>query len=351
MRALAVLPELVQRHEVLILAGSDAYRALWPDYTVTRIQTIRYHHGRSGRISNWRTARSNLSAVLDSRLFGPGLEMVCDILSDFRPDIILTDSELFTHRAARRLKIPRITFDHFGLLVYCRPEVGIRDRIALWGNARVYKALFGQPDRAVVTGFFQAPAICPGVRVVGPVIRREVRETPASRGEYLLVYLSQGQFEFTPQIERALLELDIPIKVYGTPRRGIQNNLQFKPTANLPFIEDLARCRAVFATAGNQLSGEVIYFGKPMLAIPMACMEQRLNAIMIERMGVGMYARRGQITGKLLREFLAREEEFASAARREFHDGAREAIEAVEQSAEELLTGRNGGTTARATAP
>lgn len=341
MRALAVLPELTRRHDVTVLAGGDAYHALYPEYPVVRIPTVCYHYDKQGRISNYLTAKRNLPPILDAKLQGSTFELVADILRESKPDIVLTDSEVYTHSVAHRLGLPRITFDHFGLLAYCRHEVASLDRLRLWGNSLVYRWLFGEPDRAIVSGFFHAPSTRPGVRVVGPVIREEVRQTPATRGEHLLVYLSKGHHEFTSQIEQALMSLDCPVRVYGTPRRGMQGNLQFKPVANLPFIEDLASCRAIFATAGNQLCGEVIHFGKPMLVMPIGCMEQRLNALHIERMGVGMQIRKGHVTADKVRHFLARETEFAQRAREEARDGAREAIEAIETFAPELL-GRGG---------
>jgi uncharacterized protein (TIGR00661 family) len=348
MRALAVLPELTRRHDVLVLAGGDAYAALLADYPIVRIPTFRYHYARGGKLSNWLNFKRNVGGALDLKLAGPASEMVAAAVGEFRPDVVVSDSEALTHRAAMRLRIPRITFDHFGLLVYCRPAMSAADRLVCRGNALAYRWLFGEPDRAIVSSFFEAPAVRAGVRVVGPVIRREVREVEPRRGEHLLVYLSMGEHEYTPRIERALLSLDCPVRVYGTPRRGVQENLRFKPLANQPFIEDLASCRAIFATAGNQLCGEVLYFGKPMLAMPIACLEQRLNAAQIERLGVGMQVPRGQVTGERLRRFLAREAEYAANARREFRDGAAEALEAIEAFAAELC-GASGAerTTAR----
>jgi len=336
MRALAVLPELAERHELLILAGGDAYNALWPDYPVARIPTLKYHYGKRGKLSNYLNAKRNAAMILDLLTHGPAYQMVEDMIRGFHPDVILTDSEAYTHHLGRGLRIPRITFDHFGLLVYCRPEMSRWDRLIRRGNAFVYRTLFGDPDRAVVSGFFHAPAAREGVCVVGPVIREEVRRLEPTRGEHLVVYVSKPD-EFSPDLERALLEVGCPARVYGTPRRGLQDNLHFKPIANLPFIEDLASCRAVIGTTGNQLSGEVIYFGKPMLGKPMACLEQRLNAVQLETRGIGMQAVRRRITADLLRTFLAREEEFLANVRREFRDGKREALDAIERFADELV--------------
>jgi uncharacterized protein (TIGR00661 family) len=338
MRALAVLPELAKRHELLILAGGDAYDALRSEYAVTRISTFKYHYDKSGKLSNRLSFKRNISAVLDLKLKGPALEMVADAMMDFGADVVVSDSEAFTHRAARRLGIPRISFDHFGLLVYCRPAMSWMDRLVCWGNARVYRELFREPERAIVSSFFEAPPRREGVCVVGAVIRKEVRQMQPSRGEHLLVYVSKGENEYTPEIERALLELDCPVRVYGGPAEGHRGNIEFKPIRNLAFIEDLASCRAVFATTGNQLLGEVIHFGKPMLGMPIDCLEQRLNAAQIERMGIGMQVSRKRVTAELLRSFLAREGEFAKNARREARNGEREAVEAIERFSAELVS-------------
>lgn len=342
MRAFAILPTLTERHEVFLMAGDDAYEALWADYAgaqVMRLPVFKYHYGRHGKLSNYLNLKRNLPGALDLFWEGPALQMVVAALEDFKPDVVISDSEAFTHRAARKLGIPRISFDHFGLLAYCAPPIPGRYRWVQKGNAVAYKLLFGSPDRAIVSSFFDAPAKRPGVCVVGPVIRKEVRRTKPTRGEHLLVYFSKDH-EFTPRIERALMELDCPVRIYGTIRRGLQGNLQFKPKANLPFIEDLASCRAVYSTAGNQLCGEVVYYGKPMLAAPIECLEQRLNALQIERMGLGICVSRRQVTAQVLRDFLAREEQFRRHAPGPSRDGEHEALEAIEKYLDELADPR-----------
>lgn len=340
MRARAVLPHLAARHELLILAGGNAYDALWPDFSPVRIPTLQHRYTPRGQLSPWLTVTRNAPAVMDFWLHGPATDMVRSILAEFRADVVISDSEALTLWAARRMGLPRITFDHFGLLVHCRLDLSVMDRLRCRLNAAAYRMLFGTSERVIVSSFFTAPARRTGVRVVGPVIREEVRRTEPHRGDYLLVYLSTGSAEFTPRVERALLELDIPVRVYGTPRRGLQGNIHFKPLANLPFIEDLARCRAVFATTGNQLLGEVLYFGKPILGMPINCIEQRLNAHQIEKRGIGRQIRRRSVSSAAIRKFLADEEIFRRNIQRDQRDGELEAMDAIERFAEELVAER-----------
>ncbi len=336
-RALAVLPELARNHELLILAGGDAAAALSEDYRVQPLPVLRYALGAGGKRSAWRTLLSAAPQLADLKLRGGGLKRTCRALEAFGPDVVVSDSEAWTHHAARGMRLPRISFDHFGVLVYCDWPMSRRDRLACRGEALLYRRLMGgAPQRVVIVSFYPAPPRRQGVCVVGPVLRQVVRAQRPLRGEYLLVYFANGRYHFTPRVERSLRALDVPVIVYGVGREGRDGNLDFRPPSNVTFVEDLARCRAVFATAGNQLISESLYFRKPLLLLPEDALEQRLNAAAIERMGLGMRTRRNRVCPEQLRSFLARGEQFAAAMPQDFADGRLKAVEAIERYAAEL---------------
>jgi len=343
MRALAVLPALTSRHEVAILAGGDAHDALAGEYPVTQIPVLKYALSPTGRRSRRRTLKRNLPGVMDLKMSGPALDMVAETLRRFRPDVVVSDSEPWTHHAARRLEIPRISFDHFGVLVYCRWPMRMLDRVICWLEAGAYRKLMGRPQRVVVASFYDAPPRRPGVRVVGPVLREQVRKTTPSPGEYLLVYFSNGEKHYTEPMHRTLGELGLPVRVYGTGREGREGNLQFFPPSNTQFVEDLAGCRAVFSTAGNQLISEAMHFGKPLLLMPEDSLEQRLNAATVERLGYGRHLSRRDVAADVIGEFLIGGDRFAANLRAAAtRDGGAEAVEAIEQYARELTGGDQG---------
>jgi uncharacterized protein (TIGR00661 family) len=338
-RTLAVLPHLAAHHRVLVVAGGDAYQAIAPDYNVVRIPTLgfAYDIGRGPRRrSNWQTFRHNLPGMLDLVCGGPTLALVRDAIAEFAPDLVIADAEAYTHHAAAALKIPRIGFDHIGIMTHCRPELAAGDWLESWVDTSVYRLLVGRPERVIVSSFYHAEPRRPGIRVVGTLPRQEIRGLRPRRGEHLLVYLNRGRDQLHAGILRTLEEVGCPVHIYGTPRRGRVGALTFLPPSNLPFLEDLASCRAVVSTAGNQLVGEAMFLGKPILVFPERCVEQRMNALAVERLGIGMRADFRDFTPTRLRAFLQQLDGFSANIARHVRDGLPEALAALEQFLGEL---------------
>jgi len=128
--------------------------------------------------------------------------------------------------------------------------------------------------------------------------------------------------------------------IYGTPYRGKVENLDFRAPSNEWFVHDLANCRAVMSTAGNQTIGEAIHFGKPILALPEEAFEQRLNAWMIERMGVGMRGSRLHLNPSDVDRFMGNHDFYKSNMRAHAGDGRAEAIATMRQYIDELAAER-----------
>jgi uncharacterized protein (TIGR00661 family) len=334
-RALAVLPQLERRHQVLLFAGGMAYDMLSREREVFRVPQLSYHYDRGGNLSVGKTLRSNLGHAADVMLGGAGLGAAIARMRDFAPDVAICDVDPWTHRAAAELRVPRISFDHYGILAYCRPPIPATDRLRHARDVFAYRLFTGHPQRIVVSSFYDAPATRPGVRCIGPLLRESVYDVRPARGEHLLAYFNQPAL-FTARVEEALAALGLPIVIYGTARVGRVGNLDFRAPADREFLDDLARCRAVVGTAGNQLVGEAIFLGKPLLVMPESSVEQRVNAAAVERCGVGMQVAHEALTPQHLHQFIAREPELRAHARAVTRDGRVEALAALEGFAAEL---------------
>ena len=305
MRTATVLPHLMEQHDVRVFASADAYKVLAPQFPTTEIPLFRYHYGASGRYSLRKTVARNLKPIADLLFQMDGMQALMNEFARFRPDVVISDSEAWTLRAAEAMGIPTISFDHVGVIAHCEPHFPWELRTAGLRDAMGYRYLMGQPDRILISSFYPATPKDARTRVIGPLMRDEVLGVVPTQGEHLLAYFNKGKHLFRPRVEEALRKCDRPVIVYGTDRRGQDDNLLFKAPANAEFVRDLASAKAVVGTSGNQLAGEAIHFGKPMLALPEDAFEQRLNAYMVERMGVGMRRSLARLHVRDIEDFLA----------------------------------------------
>jgi uncharacterized protein (TIGR00661 family) len=335
-RAHAVLPALMQEHEVTVFAGGDAYDMLAVHFPTVRIPTLGYVYGKDGRASFAATLKANARQTTGLMLGGETVQGVMRELRTREIQLVISDSEAWTHQAARRLRIPRISFDHVGVIPFCKPhappELAWQSRRDAWG----YRQLMGQPDRIVVSSFYPAEPRSSTTRVVGPILRPIVCAAKPSSGEHLLVYFNRGQLQYSTRLEQELMELDLPVLVYGTRHSGMRQNLTFREIDPDRFVEDFASCRAVLATAGNQLIGEALHLRKPILALPENVFEQKLNAWMVQRMGIGRASSFAGVTAGEIELFLT--EAPACAARMDDFagNGSSDAIAALRQFIGEL---------------
>ncbi len=349
-RAATVLSELAARHDVLLVTGGDAYDVIGSSYPAVRVPVLGHVYGSDGKRSTLLTLRQNLPVLVDLYSGGPTYQMVDAIFRDFAPDAVISDAEIWTHAIASRLNVPRMGFDHFGVLVHCRPEMSWQDRILSRRDVWIYRLLMGQPDWVVVSSFYPAPAVRPGVVIVGTLLRNEVLAIPAVEGNYLLLYLNQGKHLFSARMEGVLNGAGCPVVAYGTGRVGRRGNLEFRPRSNLAFIEDLAGCRAVISTAGNQLVGEAMHFSKPMLMIPEDCVEQRINALAVERLGIGMRTTERQFAMGTLSDFLKCCPQYKENLRMLRSDGRGGALAAVEEFLQSVEKAKASGQSPRTAA-
>ena len=97
--------------------------------------------------------------------------------------------------------------------------------------------------------------------------------------------------------------------------------------------------------AGNVLIGEAIHFGKPILALPEDAFEQRLNAYMIERMGVGMRAEMKRLTPSDVDRIMGNDEYYRSNMGEHARDGKAEAIATLLSVRDGIVPGTRNITT------
>ena len=316
-RISTLIERLEREHDVLVYTAADAFRFLeqrfatgHPRVTVREIPGIIFEYS-GGRLDVPRTIRAGL--VYQARSLGPLVDRLMADLETHEGALAITDFEPALPRAAARQGVPLLSVDHqHFLLAYDLEPLPWTLRWNAWFMSHAVWMYMGEPAETIVSAFFR-----PGLRrgwehvvQVGPLLRREVTKAEPSDGGYVLSYLRRH----TPfSALETLAGCGLPVKVYGLGERESIGRLSFHPIDDQRFADDLAGCRAVISAAGNQLIGEAIHLGKPLLVLPeRAHGEQRMNSYFLRSMGCGDFVHLEQVTSGRVRSFLESLDRFAT---------------------------------------
>ncbi len=311
-RVRAMVEELRGRHQLALFAPGDAHELLAPLYAGTEVEVRRLP---CLRFSYSGAKLNHLATGWGAAKYLAGLPKLLrslrQTLERERPDLVVTDFEPALPRAARAVGVPFVSLDHQHFLTCCDLSglpAGLRRRAWLW---RLSTGLFysGQAE-TIVSGFY-APPVKPGLRnvtTIGPLLRPEILSAAPGAGGGLLVYFRKFA---PPGLEAALAALGRPALVYGLGERPAAGLVRYRSIDDRTFLADLAGCDALLTTAGNQLVGEALYLGKPVLALPEPNNhEQAINAHFLAASGGGDWLAWHDFSAAALGRFLTRAGDF-----------------------------------------
>lgn len=297
-------------HELLIFTSADALDFLSRRFAadarvrVVGIPGIVFQYT-GGRLDVTRSITNGLE--YQARQLGPLVDRMLSELEAFGADLAVTDFEPALPRAAARQGIPLVSVDHqHFLLAYDLSMLPWWLQWQAWLMGHAVWMYVANATDTVVSAFFRPPLKRGWEHVVqvGPLLRAEVaRAVPRDEG-FVLSYLRRH----TPFATlAALADCGLPVRVYGLGEREPTGRVSFHAIDEARFIEDLAACHCLVSAAGNQLIGEALHLGKPMLLLPeRAHAEQLMNSHFLAGMGCGDFTLLEQVTPEHVRRFLDR---------------------------------------------
>jgi uncharacterized protein (TIGR00661 family) len=272
-------------HEVKVVTYNRGVASLAGEFDVFEVEGLHIRTAEN-RVDVVKTFTDNVSRL------GQGLRRVRELarlVDELEPECVLTDFEPTTAYLARAKELPLVSIDNQHRMRYMDyPRPAHLERDALVTQA-VIRAMVPSPDAALVTTFYFGEVKNERTFLFPPILRQEVRALEPARGDHVLVYFTQAFGSFLDRLRALPRERFV---VYGMEREGEERNLRFERPSQEGFLEHLASCKAVIATAGFTLMTEAMHLGKPMLALPMrGQFEQELNALLLEDMGCGKNGR------------------------------------------------------------
>lgn len=274
-------------HEVKIVSYDRGYRNLAEDFDCLQVEGLRIV-SRNNRVSALGTLWENLRR---GRRAWQRLRELRALFTSFRPDCVITDFEPSTAWLARMHKLPLISLDNQHRMRYMKFDVPGWLRFEQWQTRTIIRLMIPDPDVALATTFFRGDVTNDRTFLFAPILRREVCSLLTRAGNFHLVYMT-GRFDSLVATLKQFPSHRFVVYGYTDPGGNGQDtaaNMEYREFSTDGFLQDLAACQSVIATAGFTLISEAMYLQKPYLAFPMhGQFEQKLNALCLERLGVGM---------------------------------------------------------------
>ncbi len=337
-RVRTMVEALRARHQFVLLAPDDAFEFLSRCYEGSEVEVRRW--------TGLRFVYDDRQRVHWPRTFVAGLryqagsqERTAQLAASMRAEgaeLLVTDYDPGGPRAAQRAGIPYVALDHqslfnFGDLSFLPMHL----RRKVWTMGRFGKLLYHRQIHTISSSFFRPEPRrdAHNVTFVGTLLRPALLQAPVTAGDHLTAYCRR---DMPANVLETLRCAGREVRVYGLGEHPDDGDLRFRPISEDGFLADLASAHAVVASAGNQLIGECLYLGKPVLALPeLGQDEQAINGVLLERMGGGRACRPDRLTPAILREFLGERDRFGQSIDREFAHG----LPAAEAALEAILQG------------
>lgn len=155
-------------------------------------------------------------------------------------------------------------------------------RFTAFGSHRAALSLYPLPDR-------------PGVTLVPPLLRAAVldRCPPSAPEPFLLVYVANEAYG-ADIVRWHRRRPEVPLHCFwDRPGAGetevLDDTLTFHRLHDSLFLDMMARCLGLVATAGFESVAEALFMGKPVFLVPIeGHFEQQCNAFDASRIGAGM---------------------------------------------------------------
>ncbi|MBW2996300.1 hypothetical protein KY332_03295 [Candidatus Woesearchaeota archaeon] len=277
-RSKTILTELKKQHKIKVVAGGRAYQFLKKHFNTSRIGFFKIIY-RNNSVTYLLTFFYNLLKF--PFIFLYNLKFIPIILK-FKPDIIITDVELFSCYLS-------ILFNKKSISIDNQHIINTNLNKNLFFEKLIIKSLIPKADHYLVTTFFYPPIQKKNTFLFPPINTQEVINASPQNKDYILVYqTSKSNKKLIPTLN----SINQNFIVYGFDKDKQIKNVKLKKFNEKEFIKDLINCKAVITNGGFTLIGEALYLRKPILSIPIKKQfEQITNAVYLKKLGYGMYCR------------------------------------------------------------
>lgn len=237
---------------------------------------------------------NNLKTLSDALKRNPtnmkiGYENLYKKAAQLKPDVIVTDFEIYATMVSKLRGIPLISLDNIHMITQTKIDYPKNHLGEMLKAKSVIKTYVVKPEVHILTSFFY-PKVRPGKNAViyPPIIREDILKLEPKDGNHVIVYQTSRESERLVQRLKSLKNEQFI--VYGFNKNEIDGNLTYKEFNEDEFYDDLASAKAVICNGGFTFISEAIHLKKPIYSVPaIGNFEQTLNGFYVQKLGYGEY--------------------------------------------------------------
>ena len=286
-RSGVIIDRIKDKYDVYIFSSDRAYEYLNSKfdnvYKIGGFNTVYINN----KVNNLQTLANAIKRNPTNMKIG--YENLYKKAREIRPDVIVTDFEIYATMVSKLLQIPLISLDNIHMITQTKIHYPEHKRIEMLKAKGVIKTYVVKPKFHILTSFFY-----PKIRakknaiIYPPVIREDILKLEPTNGDHVIVY--QTSRESVKLVRKLKALKDEKFIVYGFNKDEVDGNLTYKPFNEDVFYDDLASAKAVISNGGFTFISEAISLKKPIYSVPaLGNFEQTLNGYYVERLGYGEY--------------------------------------------------------------
>jgi len=273
-----------QNHEVRIVAGGKAYNLLSKEFDHVHKSEWPMALYKNNKVQIVHTLLRFIHRTIVSTT--KHFFVIRKVVKEFKPDLLITDSEPISFYAAFFSKIKRLSIDNPQVLLYRKYKVKFREIPAWLFLCFVLKISLFNADKYIIYDYFDEQINDPKILFLKPLIQEGILKQKPTYGEHVFVYQTSISNEYLSEV---LKKIDEKFVIYGMNKDLTDGNLFYKMFNEKEFYRDISSAKAIITNGGFTVISEALYLKKPIFCLPIHHQfEQILNGRFVEGLGDGV---------------------------------------------------------------
>ena len=282
-----IVDKIKEKYDVYLFSSDRAY-----EYLKSKFDNVYEIGGFNTVYINNKV--NNLKTLSDALKRNPtnikvGYENLYKKAAQLKPDVIVTDFEIYATMLSKIRNIPLISLDNIHMITQAKIDYPKSHYVEMLKAKGVIKTYVVNPRFHILTSFFYPKVRAKKNAVIyPPIIREEILKLEPKDGDHIIVYQTSRESEKLVGRLKALK--NEKFIVYGFDKDETDGNLSFKHFNEDEFYDDLASAKAVICNGGFTFISEAIHLKKPIYSVPaIGNFEQTLNGFYVQKLGYGEY--------------------------------------------------------------